>query len=133
MPDFYQHGPVTTLHDLRSMDRARLEDLLCELQLEVPELATKAARLLGLFGSPASQRALVSMASQHGRPLGERQTAAEALRAAVGRHGILLTTDEILLQYDRYNRSRELDAETQKVLSSILDTLESRTREEKES
>ena len=30
MPDFYQNGPVTTLHDLRSIDLEPLESLLRE-------------------------------------------------------------------------------------------------------
>jgi hypothetical protein len=36
-----------------------------------------------------------------------------------------LTRDEILLQYDRYNRSEFLDAGTQQVLGQILDAIES--------
>ena len=38
---------------------------------------------------------------------------------------ILLTNDEILRQYDRYNASAALDADSQKVFSTVLDAIES--------
>jgi hypothetical protein len=38
----------------------------------------------------------------------------------------LLTTAQILLQYDRYNQSETLDKPTQELLGSILDHLEAR-------
>ncbi len=96
--------------------------------LSVPALSAKAARVLGLLGTPEAQRALVTLASQHGRPLAERQAAAGAFAQAVERRGLLLTRDEILLQYDRYNRGAALDAETQKVLASVLNAIEMPSR-----
>jgi hypothetical protein len=39
---------------------------------------------------------------------------------------VLLTTDQILMQYDRYNASETADADTQRVLGSLLDAIESR-------
>ena len=106
-------------------------DVLCwESQLEralyVPELSLDAARLLGLLGSPAAQRALVDLVSENVLPIEQRQAAASALQTAVDRRGILLTTDEILTQYERYNASQNLKKETQTVLGSILDSIESR-------
>lgn len=92
--------------------------------LSVPELSAKAARLLGLLGTPEVQRALVTLASQHARPLAERQAAAAAFAQAVERRGLLLTRDEILLQYDRYNRSAALDSGTQQVLAAVLNAIE---------
>jgi CheY-like chemotaxis protein len=92
--------------------------------LGTPQLASHAATLLGRLGSPEAQRALVTLASQPGRPLEDRQAAAEAFANAVQRRGLLLTRDEILLQYDRYNRSETLDAGTQQVLGQILDAIE---------
>ena len=102
--------------------------------LATPSLCVSAARVLGWLGSPESQRALVSLASQPGRPLAERQAAAEAFAQAVQQRGLLLTRDEILLQYDRYNRSAALDPGTQQVLGAILEAIEkpSRQRLEKE-
>jgi HEAT repeat protein len=92
--------------------------------LFTPQLAVPAARVLGLLGSPDAQRSLVTLASQHARPLAERQAAANAFEQAVSQHGLLLTRDEILLQYERYNQSASLDSGTQQVLGSILDTIE---------
>jgi CheY-like chemotaxis protein len=102
--------------------------------LATPSLCVGAARVLGRLGSPESQRALVSLASQPGRPLAERQAAAEGFAQAVQQRGLLLTHDEIVLQYDRYNRSAAMDPGTQKVLGAVLETIEkpSRQRLEKE-
>ena len=48
--------------------------------------------------------------------------------AAFGRSvkafGVLLTSQQVLNQYERYNRSRDLDRETQALLGSILDSIE---------
>ena len=89
-----------------------------------PELADKAAQLLGLIGSPEAQRTLVAVASQPARPLELRQAAAKSLLVAVQRYGLLLTREEILQQYDRYNRSAKLDEGTQQVLGAVLDAIE---------
>ena len=42
-------------------------------------------------------------------------------------HRVLLTSQEILLQYDRYNNSEQLDRETQLVLGSLLNSIEAPT------
>jgi CheY-like chemotaxis protein len=97
--------------------------------LSTPSLSANAARVLGLLGCPESQRQLVTLASQHARPLAERQAAAEAFAQAVQRRGLLLSRDEITLQYDRYNRSEALDPGTQQVLGAILDALEQPSRQ----
>ena len=97
--------------------------------LAIPSLSVSAARVLGSLGSPESQRALVSLASQPGRPLAERQAAATAFARAVQQRGLLLTGDEILLQYDRYNRSAAQDSGTQQVLGAILEAIEKPSRE----
>jgi HEAT repeat protein len=96
--------------------------------LATPALSAGAARVLGLLGDPESQRALVTLASQHARPLAERQAAAEGFAQAVQLRGLLLTRDEIALQYDRYNRSAALDTGTQQVLGAILDAIEQPSR-----
>jgi hypothetical protein len=95
-----------------------------------PGLSAKAARLMGLLGSAREQRALVALASQHARPLAERQAAAQGFELAVQRRGLLLTRDQILLQYDRYNQSETLDAGTQQVLAHILDVIEAPGKQE---
>jgi hypothetical protein len=89
-----------------------------------PPLTHRALRVLGLFATPSAQRTLVAVASQNGRPLADRQAAAAAFEVAVQRRGLLLTHDEILSQYDRYNASATLDRGTQQVLGAILDSIE---------
>ena len=54
----------------------------------------------------------------------ERRAAAAALTASVDRYGLQLTREQILEQYSRYNASETADADTQQVLSKILDILE---------
>lgn len=96
--------------------------------INTPALTEKAARLLGLLASSSAQRTLVTLASQNARDLDHRQAASSAFQVAVQRRGILLTHDEIVLQYDRYNRSAILDRDTQQVLGAILDSIEGPTR-----
>jgi CheY-like chemotaxis protein len=87
-------------------------------------LTDKAAPVLGLLATPGAQLALVDLASQNARPAADRRAAAIAFASAVRKRGVLLTTDQITRQYDRYNNSAALDQETQQILGSILDTLE---------
>jgi hypothetical protein len=69
----------------------------------------------------------VELAGQHARPLPVRQAAARAFSQSVPRFGVQLTTGEIAAQYARYNRSRELDLETQRVLGAVLDAIEGKS------
>ncbi len=78
------------------------------------------------LGTPASQVALVDFASQNPFPIESRRVAATAFHGSVQVHGVLLTTDEIQRQYDRYNASATADADTHQVLGSLLDSIESR-------
>jgi hypothetical protein len=93
--------------------------------MSVPRLCVKSAGALGFIGSPQAQRLLVGFASQNARALPERQAAARAFEVAVRTRGLVLSRGEILQQYDRYNQSAKLDQDTQKVLGSLLDTIES--------
>jgi hypothetical protein len=68
----------------------------------------------------------VNLASRSSLAAGARQHAAEAFRENVRAHGVLLTTDEIHDQYDRYNASATADTQTQAILGALLDTIESR-------
>ncbi len=105
-------------YDLRSVQGSVLRALY------VPELSTKAAAVLGGIGTPESQRALVELSSRRTQPIELRKAAVDAFCRNMKKHGILLTSDEIRRQYDRYNRSKDLDADTQKVLEKILDCIE---------
>jgi hypothetical protein len=89
-------------------------------------LSQPTAQVLSALGTASSQRSLVDFASQIAQPLEARQAAAAAFAASVARFGTLLTTGEIRLQYDRYNQSESQDADTQRLLASLLDTIELR-------
>lgn len=107
-------------------DFLRQEDELIRA-LSVPGLSAKASRALSFLGTPRIQTALVEFVSQEARSIEARQAVAAAFADAVRRRGMLLTQDQVLLQYDRYNASETADAGTQAVLGSILDAIESRT------
>jgi CheY-like chemotaxis protein len=96
-----------------------------EAALYRPELAEGSVAALAFVGTPESQRSLVDFASRSSVPIDARQLAAASFQKSVSRSGILLTEEEILRQYDRYNASATADADTQKVLGTILDALES--------
>ena len=95
-----------------------------ETALQTGELSSLAARILGQFGSPRSQQALMEFASEAHWPVGDRREAVKAFAAAVQKRSILLTRDAIMTQYRRYNGSARLDQQSQQVLSDILDILE---------
>jgi HEAT repeat protein len=89
-----------------------------------PALVDRAIPVVEALGTPESQRALVDLVSDHGQPIKTRQAAAAAFGVSIEHHGILLTTAEILRQYDRYNQSEKLDRATQLVLAAVLDSIE---------
>jgi CheY-like chemotaxis protein len=99
------------------------EELL-EAPMYVPELTPRAAVVLANLGTPFGQRTLVNVASTSSLPIEVRQAAAAGFRRGYERFGILLTRQEVLRQYDRYNSSELADKATQDVLGSILDTIE---------
>ena len=103
------------------------QDMLVQL-IYRPGFADSASQILAGLGTPTAQRELVNFASQTGMPTDERTIAAEAFSQSVEIGGTLLTTAEIQQQYDRYNASENEPAETQKVLSLILDAIEARKR-----
>jgi hypothetical protein len=109
-------------------DLVRIQESIVK-SLDQPALAEFAAQALGNLGTARAQRMLSDVASHTGRPIEVRRAAAAAFRAAVRRQHLQLTTQEILLQYDRYNLSEHLDRETQQVLGHVLDTIEGRGAE----
>ena len=92
--------------------------------LYTPALTAKAAAVLGQLGDAAAQRELVEFASQPTRDVQLRRAAASAFDSAVQQHGLRLTQQQILQQYDRYNRSATLDEDTQAIFGAILDSIE---------
>ncbi|MEL7497999.1 MAG: hypothetical protein AAFN77_10340 [Planctomycetota bacterium] len=83
-----------------------------------------ASDILSNVGTPSAQRQLVNFASQNSLPVDQRKVAAEAFGRSIKQGGTLLTTDEIQLQYDRYNASANEPQATQQILGSILDSIE---------
>jgi len=96
------------------------------IALANPTLAAAAAEVLATLATPKAQTALIDTASQPARPLADRQVAAKAFADAVKKRGLLLTTKQILGQYEKYNSSETLDQNTQALLGGLLDTIESR-------
>ncbi|MGQ9573985.1 MAG: hypothetical protein ACUVUC_01580 [Thermoguttaceae bacterium] len=92
--------------------------------LEVPELSSRAAAVLGKLGTADSQRALVELASRPAAPIPSRLAALAAFRQSSQQFGILLTIDQIRLQYDRYRQSADQDTASQRLLGLILECLE---------
>lgn len=89
-----------------------------------PGRATRAIPVLGRWGTHPCQRALVDFASQTVQPLELRQAALAAFIENLSYHGTLLSQVEIDHQYRLYNGSEGESQETQKILSTILDGLE---------
>ncbi|MEM8944562.1 MAG: hypothetical protein AAGD11_05200 [Planctomycetota bacterium] len=89
-----------------------------------PELMQVSLRVLASLGTASSQQLLVDVASTPTLDIETRRAAGEAFAKSVGRYGKLLTSEEILRQYDRYNASETADQATQAVLGDLLDLLE---------
>lgn len=117
--------------DRRFYDFSKAEDAALAALL-VPPRAADAVVVLGNLSTPKSQRSLVDLASRWTQPIELRTAAAQAFRRSIEQKGILLTTDQIRLQYDRYNQSETLDVNTQQVLGLILDSIEAPSRIERE-
>ncbi len=96
--------------------------------LFIPELAQPATTILANTGTPEAQKALIELASRWTQPLPRRKAAVDALWNNAEGYGILLTSAEIMRQYDRYHQSDKLDPPSQQVLSAILTCLEAPSR-----
>jgi hypothetical protein len=70
---------------------------------------------------------LTDFANQPAQPLAARQAAVTAFARSVRAHGLLLTRDMILRQYDLYNSNAGRDADTHAILGALLDTIERKT------
>ncbi|REJ69385.1 MAG: hypothetical protein DWQ31_04795 [Planctomycetota bacterium] len=88
-------------------------------------LVTAATKVLGQINRHRAQRILVDFASANALPVASRRAAVAAFSDSLARHGILLNYDEIQEQAVRYDQSEGLEAETEEVLWSILDALQS--------
>lgn len=91
-------------------------------------LEQMAAEIMSALGTADSQRMLANYASELALPIENRRAAATAFIHSVEENGVLLTSSEVMQQYNRYNAS-ELDTlESQQVFGSILDAIESKKK-----
>ncbi len=97
------------------------------LALNDAELSPLGVQILARLGLPESQRALADVVAATGRPEGLRELAATAFALHVHQYGTLLTTDEIVAQYDRFNSSDRNDAVSRRLLGALLDAIEARS------
>jgi CheY-like chemotaxis protein len=97
--------------------------------LSAPQLTPTAITILAGLGTATAQRSLVDLASDPLQPLEQRQAGAKAFAESVHWYGTMLTSTEIVRQYERYNESETQAKETQQVLASILDTIEARAKQ----
>jgi hypothetical protein len=112
------------LADGSPYDELPRDGALVHRTLLTPELSGPSLAVLAALGTGQAQTALLDYASAYTLPIESRRAAAKAFAANVERHGLNLTREEIHRQYDRYNASETADADTQQVLSQILDVLE---------
>jgi CheY-like chemotaxis protein len=108
-------------------DELRRDAAILEQVVYNPDLTKVALAALAHVGTAGSQRTLVDFASLESQPLELRQLAATAFAKSRQRYGVLLSTQEIALQYDRYNVSETASAEVQALLGQILDVLEKKS------
>ncbi|MBN1588303.1 MAG: hypothetical protein JW888_02190 [Pirellulales bacterium] len=92
------------------------------------QLASDAIGVLARLGTAESQKTLVDLASNRDQSVELRKAALAALTDNVERNGALLTSGQILQQYDRYNQSAAADRPTQEILGLILDCLEAKSK-----
>jgi uncharacterized protein YjeT (DUF2065 family) len=111
-------GREQSVYDLRRVEKP------VTAALYIPPLGAKAVAVLEHLGTPESQQAMVDLAGRFTQPLELRKAAGAAFRNSAQKHGILLSTRQIVSQYDRYNQSENLDTGTQQVLGAILDCIE---------
>lgn len=99
-------------------------DLLIGQVANTAQLNASICQTLGNLGTPSAQQQLADIASQNQLALEIRQAAVAALQHAFERRGILLTTEQIQRQYDRYNAAENLPEQSQQVLGAILNAIE---------
>jgi CheY-like chemotaxis protein len=115
---------ATLAHSSKVFETGRL-DAAVATGMYAPGLGGHVAAVLVSLGTPASQQQLVELGSHYTEPLAVRSAAVKAFRLSVARFGLLLNEEAIRRQYERYDRSASLDAASQELFASILDTIES--------
>ena len=95
-----------------------------EHSLYAPGMTAPVVSLLANAGTATGQSELVQLAARESLPLPTRELAALAFAKSVAKHGILLTKDQILNQYDTYNRNAGQNRDTHKVMLTILEAID---------
>jgi hypothetical protein len=94
--------------------------------LDDAELHQPALALLAAIGRAEAQQALFREAGRDDLPAARRRLALAALEVSVARHGLVLTSREMLAAYRVYNRAT--DDETRRAAADVLDVIEAPSR-----
>ena len=90
------------------------------------ELRSPALTLLAAIGRPEAQQALHDEATRSDLPEAVRGEARAAFETSVTRHGLLLTSREMLADYRVYNRAT--DDDTRRATADVLEVIEASSR-----
>ncbi len=96
------------------------------------QVTSDTASVLALLGTRESQLALVDFSSTLSLALERRRAAANAFVQSIERFGLLLTSEEILQQYNLYNGSESQAKESQELLGQLLDAIEAPRKAKRE-
>jgi hypothetical protein len=94
--------------------------------LDDAELQQPALSLVAAIGRAEAQQALFREAGRDDLPAARRRLALTALEVSVARHGLVLTSREMLEAYRVYNRAT--DDETRRAAAEVLDVIEAPSR-----
>ena len=94
--------------------------------LDDADLHQPALGLLATIGRAEAQQALLREAGRDELPPDRRRLAVAALEASVARHGVAVTSREIIEAYRVYNRAD--DDETRRAAADVLDVIEAPSR-----
>jgi hypothetical protein len=94
--------------------------------LQHADLRQPALSLLAAIGRAEAQQALHDEAGRSDLPEPTRRVAVAAFKTSVARHGLLLTSREMLADYAVYNRAT--DDDTRRAAADILDVIEAPSR-----
>jgi hypothetical protein len=95
-----------------------------ERSLYAPGMTSTIVPLLANAGTATGQSELVQLAARASLPLATRELAAAAFARSVAMHGVLLTQQQILKQYDIYNTNAGQNRDTHQVMLKVIEALE---------
>jgi DNA-binding response OmpR family regulator len=108
-------------------DAIAYRDQLLELAGGAGNVVSR-TQLLANLGTPGSQRALFELVGRDNLLIDERNAAARALAGSIQTHGTLLPREEIRRLCERLNTIVDQDGGASKVISSIIDSIESNAK-----